>query len=346
MARPIREDIFRPDEIAVVHAINRVNRQSYLMGKDPVTGKSYEHRKVWIEELIRRFAAQFGIDLLQFAILSNHFHFILRSRPDIVELWSDEEVAERWLRICPKRKDKNGAPLDPNAREILAITCNQEEVLSLRRRLSDISWWMRLICQRVGARANKEDGVTGHFFQSRFTSVRLADETSLLACAAYVDLNPIRACLAESLDTSEHTSVFFRIQALMGKSGVDDFLCPLFMDEQADPLGPMPSRTKVRCSDKGFLWFSLADYLSLLDWTSRQRAGDKTGVVSETVPHILDRLAISESTWMDVSCKFGKLFSRIAGKPETIMTERGRKTNCRFRLRHEVIEAFSSSHAA
>jgi len=150
MARPIREDIFRPDEIAVVHAINRVNRQSYLMGKDPVTGKSYEHRKVWIEELIRRFAAQFAIDLLQFAILSNHFHFILRSRPDIVELWSDEEVAERWLRICPKRKDKNGAPLDPNAREILAITCNQEEVLSLRRRLSDISWWMRLICQRVG----------------------------------------------------------------------------------------------------------------------------------------------------------------------------------------------------
>ena len=199
---------------------------------------------------------------------------------------------------------------------------------------------------KTGARANKEDGVTGHFFQSRFTSVRLADETSLLACAAYVDLNPIRACLAESLDTSEHTSVFFRIQALMGKSGVDDFLCPLFMDEQADPLGPMPSRTKVRCSDKGFLWFSLADYLSLLDWTSRQRAGDKTGVVSETVPHILDRLAISESTWMDVSCKFGKLFSRIAGKPETIMTERGRKTNCRFRLRHEVIEAFSSSHAA
>ncbi len=49
MARPIREDIFRPDEIAVVHAINRVNRQSYLMGKDPVAGKSYEHRKVWMK---------------------------------------------------------------------------------------------------------------------------------------------------------------------------------------------------------------------------------------------------------------------------------------------------------
>ena len=31
-----------------------------------------------------------------------HFHSVLRSRPDAVKAWSDEEVARRWLRLYPK----------------------------------------------------------------------------------------------------------------------------------------------------------------------------------------------------------------------------------------------------
>ncbi len=44
--------------------------------------------------------------------------------------------------------------------------------------------------------------------------MRLLDETSLLACAAYVDLNPIRAAIAEILEQSDYTSIQRRIQAL------------------------------------------------------------------------------------------------------------------------------------
>ncbi len=55
---------------------------------------------------------------------------------------------------------------------------------------------MRLLCQRVAMRANREDEENGRFFQDRYKAVRLLDEASLLACAAYVDLNPIRAGLA------------------------------------------------------------------------------------------------------------------------------------------------------
>ena len=84
MARLARVEVFAPDEVAIVHVMNRVVRRCFLLGNDPVTGKNYDHRKVWIEDLLKRFAAQFGIDLLGFAILSNHFHLILRSRPDVV----------------------------------------------------------------------------------------------------------------------------------------------------------------------------------------------------------------------------------------------------------------------
>ena len=84
MARLVRVEVFVADEVAIVHVINRVVRRCFLMGDDPATGKNYDHRKEWIEAEIRRLAAGFGIDLLCFAILSNHFHLVLRSRPYVV----------------------------------------------------------------------------------------------------------------------------------------------------------------------------------------------------------------------------------------------------------------------
>ncbi len=105
MARMIREDVFAPDEIAIVHVMNRVVRRCFLMGTDPATGINYDHRKAQMEALFQRFAPLFGIDLLVYAILSNHFHTVLRSRPDVVATWSDTDVARRWMLACPDRKE-------------------------------------------------------------------------------------------------------------------------------------------------------------------------------------------------------------------------------------------------
>ena len=95
MARMARAEVFAPDEVAVVHVMNRVVRRCYLLGNDPVSGKNYDHRKVMIENQLQRLAGAFGIDLLGFAIMSNHFHLILRSRPDVVSTWDDTDVARR-----------------------------------------------------------------------------------------------------------------------------------------------------------------------------------------------------------------------------------------------------------
>ena len=108
MARLGRAEIFSPEEIATVHVMNRVVRSCYLMGDDPFSGKNYDHRKQWIEDELDRVAGGFGIDLLNFAIMSNHFHLVLRSRPDVVKTWTDREVARRWLRLCPMTKAKDG----------------------------------------------------------------------------------------------------------------------------------------------------------------------------------------------------------------------------------------------
>ena len=185
MGRTIRRHLFSPDETAIVHVMNRTTRRCYLFGNDPLSGKNYDHRKSWFEKRLQLLASMFGIDLLCYTIMSNHFHLILRSRPDVVKTWDDTEVARRWLMLCPAQKDNDGMPLLPTELALNTIRNDEMLVAQIRRRLSDISWWMRLLCQPIAQRANLEDEATGKFFEARFKATRLLDETALLACATY-----------------------------------------------------------------------------------------------------------------------------------------------------------------
>ena len=219
MARLARVEAFAPDEIATIHVMNRVVRRCFLMGTDEFTGKNYDHRKTWVESELKRLAAGFGIDLLNFAILSNHFHLILRSRPDVVATWDDAEVARRWWMLCPVRKAADGGAAEPSEPELNSIRLDEDKVKTIRSRLSDVSWWMRLLSQRIAQKANVEDQIAGKFWQSRYRAVRLIDDEAILACAAYVDLNPIRAGIAQTIEDSQFTSARLRLQTIADAVG-------------------------------------------------------------------------------------------------------------------------------
>jgi len=128
MPRLVRAEVFSPAQVAIVHVLNRVVRRCVLLGDDPLTGKNCDHRKLWTEALLKRFAACFGIDLQRFSILSNHFHLILRSRPDVVQTWDDTEVARRWLLLCPIRKDADGQAEEPNELELNTIRNDRQRL--------------------------------------------------------------------------------------------------------------------------------------------------------------------------------------------------------------------------
>ena len=342
MVRLARCQTIDPNDVVVSHVWNRTVRKCFLMGNDRDSGKNFDHRKQWIEGSLRHF----GIDLLGFAILSNHFHLILRTRPDVVATWSDHEVARRWLCLCPQQKHADGSPCEPTEAEIKTITGCPVRLAEIRTRLSNISWWMRLLCQRIAMRANREDAQHGRFWQDRYKATVLSDEASLLACSAYVDLNPIRAAMCQKLEDSDHTSVQRRIEARSDDDALrerrDAFLSPLCIDEAGDAVGPVASKGSCRCSDKGYLAMTLEDYLLLLDWTARRSAGGKRGKTPACVRPILDRIGIAESNWCDLVSEFGQLFGCVAGKPPVVDAMRTPLGNRRLYLKRRARELMTS----
>jgi hypothetical protein len=132
-----------------------------------------------------------------------------------VKTWSDHEVALRWLQIFPGKRTEEqlGDPVDI---EVDILAKDADRIGLIRSRLSDFSWFMRALSEPIARRANAEEKCTGAFWEGRFKAQRLLDETALLACCMYVDLNPIRAAMAEDIEDSRFTSAYDRLQSAQG----------------------------------------------------------------------------------------------------------------------------------
>jgi len=212
MPRLNRTEICAENEIQAFHLINRCVRRTFLCGKDRRLKKDYSHRKEWIRARLEELAGIFGIDVLSFSVLSNHLHVVVRTRPDVVNTWSDDEIATRWWRLYPQRRNADGSPAEPTEFELNTIRNDTSGLKEKRRRVKDISWFMRWLAEPIARRGNIEDKVTGRFWEGRFRAQLLLDETAITACMAYVDLNPIRAGIAATPETSDFTSVKARIE--------------------------------------------------------------------------------------------------------------------------------------
>jgi hypothetical protein len=191
------------DEVeGVYHCFSRCVRRAFLCGFDPLTGRDFSHRKSWIVDRLQYLTTIFAIEVCAYAIMENHYHSILRTRPDIVASWSDREVAIRWLTLYPKHRPRPATPEPPTEQQIAELLNRPQRIAELRKRLCSLSWFMGRLNEFIARKANKEDDVKGRFWDGRFKCQTLLDEAARAACMVYVDLNPIRARLAPSPELS------------------------------------------------------------------------------------------------------------------------------------------------
>jgi len=275
------------------HCISRCIRRAFLCGQ------GYEYRKQWIENRLKELVGVFAVELAGFAVMDNHLHLLVRLDSKKAQEWSVNEVVRRWLSVFPLRDTAGKAlPLSQARLELLAQDAGW--VVKVRKRLGDLSWFMKCLKEPLARLANREDGCSGAFWEGRFKSVAVLDEESLLATAAYIDLNPVAAGLVATPEDSTHTSLHARLDHCR-TNGTAGTLRDELSTQTRDPaqeaglwLMPIDDHRPRGEGRVGLIaGCTLSCYLRLVDATSRVLRDGKANLAPE-LPPIFQRLDVDQ----------------------------------------------------
>lgn len=320
-----RKNLININDTPYYHCISRCVRRAFLCGEDKYSGKSYEHRKQWVADKLAELSNIFAIDVCAYAIMSNHTHLVLKINPKLASSWSNKQVIEHWsilfsLNVLVSRYVLGECKTQAENDKV------HEIIESWRERLSSISWFMRCLNEHIAREANKEDNCTGRFWEGRFKSQALLNEQALLACMAYVDLNPIRAGINETLEESEFTSIAQRIGAYQQLTEVTQQPDNSYPDGSANAdqthtlqLLDFIKRGSNTESEES-IPYHLKDYFELIDWTGRIIRDDKRGYIDDTTPKLLDKLNIQSDNWIETVNGFTHHFHQYIGNEQQLKT--------------------------
>ncbi|WP_394201536.1 transposase [Marinagarivorans algicola] len=283
----------------------------------------------------------FAIEICAYAIMSNHYHLVLRIDAQTAQHWSDKTVIRRWMKLYKghplTNKIIHNKPL--SAAEQLKA---DEIITEWRQRLYDISWLMRCLNEHIARMANAEDKCSGRFWEGRFKSQALLDEPAILTCMAYVDLNPVRAGMAKLPETSDFTAIEQRIVAHK-KSSKPKTQCNIKLAKFCKPPASQAAQ-KAHTTDSvhqgqratGSIPFYWQDYLDLIDWTGRAILPNKSGSIPLAAPKILERLQLESEGWLSNMPTLGTDFHHCIGCADSI-------TPCAEKLQQHWIKGLGAA---
>jgi len=290
------------------HVTSRCVRRAFLCGIDRFSGNSYEHRRQWIVDRMRSLSSLFSIEICAYAVMSNHYHLVVKLNPDETGQWSDDEVLGRWTALFRGplivQRQRAGEALSAIEQETLASTVNV-----YRARLASLSWFMKCLNEPIARKANAEDCCSGHFWEARFHSQALCSEKALIAAMVYVDLNPIRAKMAKTPETSDYASIQTRTLGTRNQRAIAGAISRLInagelfrFETSIRPL--MPFADDRSAKNGNALPMIEREYLSLVDNTARIVVHGKRGYMDALPAPILERLGLSAEQWVSAAGHF------------------------------------------
>lgn len=310
-----RSQIAPPDEPGFFHVISRCVRRAFLCGDDKFSGENYDHRRQWIEDRIHLLADSFAVSVYSYAVMSNHSHIVLHVDPNEAQAWPHEEVARRWLAVFP------GALRDAQSEEqkeyiVLGLRSDPERMKEIRSRLGSLSWFMRALNEPIARWANEEDGCSGRFWEGRFKSQALLEEQAVVGVMAYVDLNPVRAGMSDTLEDSDHTSVQSRLKERSESGSSQSNL----LDRPLKPVAGLDAKALIGMTE--------SSYLDLVQWTGEQAHPLKRGKLNSSKapatdkpPAILWSLVKHPQQWTRQVQGTELLYYRAIGSAEAMMAK-------------------------
>ena len=271
----------------------------------------------------------FAIDICAYAVMSNHYHLVLRVNKAEADNWSDYDVALRWKQLFNGHVLVDRWLTKPDISQTEKIKA-LEIVHMWRERLYDLGWYMRCLNETIAVQANKEDNCKGRFWEGRFKSQALLDETALLACMVYVDLNPIRAAIALTPEQSSFTSIQQRLVAIA--NAVDE--------KHAQPNDLLAfSGYQAHTKHQSGLPFKLMDFFALVEWTGRRMREDKRGAIPTHINSLFERFNVNESDWLSIITDFNRHYISAAGN-STNMIQWACATNRKWCATHQSLNLY------
>jgi putative transposase len=159
-------------------------------------------------QIIKHYAAIYYCEVAAFCVMGNHYHLIVRF--DAFGPVSREDLRARTRLMYPSRAAQ--AEID---------LWSEEHWEQYRRRLFDVSEYMRNVQATFARWYNFTYERRGRFWAERFKSVYLQDKRAVLDCMLYVELNPVRAGMVQRPEEWHGSSLFLR------EIGQDEWLAPL-----------------------------------------------------------------------------------------------------------------------
>ena len=312
-----RSHIVAEGEAGFFHVVSRCVRRAFLCGWDKFSERSYEHRRQWIEARILELADCFCVSVYAYAVMNNHYHIVLQVDPTATATLSAEEVARRWLTAFPGRLKHNDSP-EVADMLTLSITGSPDRVAELRKRLGSLSWFMKALNEPIARRANREDNCKGKFWESRFKCQALLEEQAVLSCMAYVDLNPARAAMCDTLAESDHTAIQRRLRE---REGLINKIQPgaSILDRPLKPVGGLDADALLAMSE--------TSYIELVQWTGEQARSDKRGRLkpltegNRAAPADIWQIARHPREWVEQVQGTENVYYRAIGSAEALMAK-------------------------
>ncbi|MCK4766041.1 MAG: transposase [Candidatus Aminicenantes bacterium] len=185
MARIKRLNITGED--AYYHIVTRTIGQKFLLKKE---------EKEKLLQIIKEYSALFFVKVTGFVLMSNHMHLIVKMETG--ENCRDEEIDHR-LDIFYEGKTGNK-------------TLKSSGFAAARKKLADISEYVKRIKQSFSFWYNQRHQVRGFFWDDRSKNVLLENGESMLYCLAYIELNPVRAGIMERPEDYSWSSLNYRVR--------------------------------------------------------------------------------------------------------------------------------------
>lgn len=320
-----RRNAIRPEVRSIYHCTSRCARQLPQFGR--MGDQDFTQRREWVLQRLRWLCSAFAISVMQFALLENHLHLLLRSEPGRAKprRMSDYEVARRWLMAFPGTHRWDGLFVEPDEEAVRRLARNRRKIRELRRRLSDVSWFHKALKEPISRRINLETGHKGTLWEGPFKCRELIGERAVLTVALYNDLNLLRAGECVAPWDSPFCSAGSRWRAAIAGDDSDAWLAPLELDSRQDP--DAPAANGRRATDRGCLNMTSQQYHRLLLWAATiPRAGKAS--LPEDVARLLEQQALRGEAMTDLLRDFPRAFRRVMGSSESMAqraAENGRR---------------------